>query len=375
MRASPAGAVLWGALLVVVSCSTFDGLVATLDENGALLDAGAGAPGASGASGASGKGSDGPDASFDADADAAPDAPPSAAPGFLSFDDALRLCRKIAACPRLGLSALISTAIPLDVSRFSSCVSWAAGPLPADHPNIAAQGAALSCIAQASSCEDAAECIWYEAVNAGDPRCKGIDTVAGVCADKGRTVNICPAAIQHCNGDFWGAGSTCIFDPSQGYAYCARTEGCPAARCDGDLYTSACAGPMQPYQTVNCALIGTTCGLDSLGIHGCLANGTVKKCASLDPVVQCAGNVVEVCTGYQGAEFNCASLGGTCSNAKGVVRCALPGDTCTAADPGIDACSGSVLSLCFAGQPMTFDCSKVGMTCKPPANGLSGRCD
>ena len=81
-----------------------------------------------------------------------------------------------------------------------------------------------------------------------------------------------------------------------------------------------------------------------------------------------------VCDGFDRGEFDCATLGGTCSKTAGTARCARPGDACGPDDQAINVCTGTKLSLCVGGKTVTYDCAKDGLGCIAGTTAQSGRC-
>ncbi|HEX7664118.1 MAG TPA: hypothetical protein VF407_06405 [Polyangiaceae bacterium] len=300
--------------------------------------------------------------------------------GFLSLEDAVKFCVNAFKCDNLALSTLESIDVPIDTQHFSSCVDWLTGPLPPDRLGAAETAKYLKCAADATTCNDATGCLWLELMDVGDPRCNGVDSGPltdsgsdpGSCSEDGGDVFFCEGtnpAIFHCSNGYWAPGTKCR-KGTDGSHYCDLAGACGGnADCDGGFLS---------YCSVNgnrlgfdCTLGGFTCGTDSTGDTDCLTNGTLRSCSSLE--VKCASDNVSVCDGLYNASYNCVAGGATCDDTY-TARCKRPTDTCSPASPGIDTCNGNVISLCAGGQPVSFDCSTIGLTCKAGTGGTTGHC-
>jgi hypothetical protein len=303
------------------------------------------------------------DASSDVDAGSLP-------PGYLSFEDAARLCALSFACDQINISVAISLAVNIDSLNFSLCMDWAAGPLPPDHQGIAIQQQVLQCVAQAQSCIAAGECLPLEDLDPGDPRCVGSDGGEYCVGDAGDTKLNCGQTpfAQHCNNGQLTPGQSC----HQGFAadggpnglhWCSLTPAgvnCPAtpSTCMGSI-EDYCGIPDELHSRYNCQTVGSTCGINDAGFLQC---GSFP-CTTVGP--SCAGDNVVVCDGNEGAPFNCAALGGTCSSKGNFFRCTRPSDACDSTDSDINQCgdAGDTISLCIGGQKTSFDCSSIGKKC------------
>jgi hypothetical protein len=111
---------------------------------------------------------------------------------------------------------------------------------------------------------------------------------------------------------------------------------------------------------------------DDSGVTSCYTGNMNEPCTS--PGTTCSGMVLQVCDGTTLSNFDCAALGDTCSAQGGPAICVHSGDTCTPFDTGENQCNGSSISLCIGGQPATFDCASIGMTCVPASGATSGHC-
>jgi hypothetical protein len=281
--------------------------------------------------------------------------------------------------------------------------------VPTNRVGFTYQQQALQCVAKATTCEKAGACFPLETMNPNDPRCwqpEGGTVEAGVCpdagdggdsgdagdagctieagpteildkcADDGGTVLKCQGTVKyalHCNTGYYAPGSSCVADVDD-TRWCALGTDCNVFTSCLGLTLDYCGGPASfVHESVNCTYAGRSCGedLDS-GKVECLAGDSIKSCnvAGAD----CHGDIVAVCDGITLSEFDCASLQGTCSKQQGVARCVRSTDSCTPFDQSMNTCAGNVISLCVGGQATSFDCSLIGMTCKPGAGAQSGHC-
>ncbi len=325
-------AALSGAVLVA-SCTTFDGLVATLGE---------GAPPGGG----------------------------GALPGYLPVDDAVRLCARATTCPMLAESIAFSLQIPVETRYFSDCVAWLTDPLPGDRQGRDTQIRFLRCSLDAKDCAAARLCMPYEKVTADDPRCQGV--AAGVCIEENRGISRCPDYLTHCENPYFKPGQSCVPDPDEGNV-CGVAGGCAESTCDGSFLQACYSNPKYPVSVYDCASSGYACGLDQVGEPGCLTRGNESlTCQSVGSA--CTGNLVAVCDGYQFSQYNCEALGGTCDSLRGPPRCVLPADECSPYDADIHGCDGTSITLCLGGKKKSYDCAGLGLSCKPATGDSSAHC-
>ena len=206
----------------------------------------------------------------------------------------------------------------------------------------------------------------------------GCSLTASTCADiiacRGYgypTAADCPASGPHCNGnraanctgaatgnvtDCAVTGGTCAMYLSGGTTYascnvapgCSESDGLP--HCNGNtLYT--CYG-------------GTGIGKNCFTAETCKTVGTTTSCYPNLPACspsgsKCVGNDIDYCfTTGMGTTFACSHVGLECQNAS----CIAPG--CSAANETScsESCSGTVMSLCVGGAPVTVDCAKYGFS-------------
>jgi hypothetical protein len=310
-------------------------------------------------------------------AEAASDAsPPDAGAGYLSLDDAVRFCANAFKCPYLPSSVIYSLGVPVESLHFSACVNWLAGPIPQDRPGIALQAQWLQCAAKATTCQQAGSCMWWEIIDPKDSRCAGNDAgQGGSCNEDGGAAYYCASGvIAHCTHPAYPPGATCLVGTNNDHRCATDKPPCTKADTCMGSFQRYCASS-GVYEGYDCAILGYTCGLDPMsGYIQCLSDGVYKTCNA--PAVTCdqSGNWVNVCDSTQIGTFKCSSLGGTCDPSGATPRCKLPGEKCNPYDKAFDQCTGNSISLCVGGQPTTFDCAKVGLTCKPASGPTSAHC-
>lgn len=346
-----------GAL--VASCMTFNGVNLPAQSD----------------SGGGGDSTTPPDAGGDAPAgDATPDGP--TAQTYLPLATAAKLCSRIFACPYLSSSIQNSNAVLADPTNYSLCVHWLAGPLPSDRLGISLQQQTFQCMASASSCTQAGECVSYETLAPGDPRCAadaGVGDGGPRCTDDGGTILGCSGLYAlHCNSPYYAAGTSCLLG-ADGTLGCALGTNCTVnASCIGSSLFDECGTGNNLHFQLNCPYAGYDCNTtQDGGLIGCLTGNQSLDCTALG--TQCVGDVVQVCDGVNWSAFDCAALGGTCSSTGGSAICVSSGDQCTPFDPSINQCSGTNISLCVGGKKQTFDCASVGLTCLP-GTAVSAHC-
>lgn len=308
----------------------------------------------------------------------APDSGPLA-PGFLSIDDAARVCSLAFRCPELARSITLSSGVPVDNLNYSLCMNWLGGPIPSSRVGFVLQSQMLACVAKSGTCTEAGGCVLQELIGPGDPRCAPIDagadgsTVPPIqCIDNGTTVLRCAGGVPdalHCSTAYFGPGSSCLED-MQGQFWCATGTDCTG----GD----SCVGSLLSYCGldlrfgINCAAIGNTCGNDpATQLLDCLTEGEKRTCENGGGVT-CAGDILEVCSGTI-SQYNCADLGGTCVTSPGTL-CVRPDDTCSPYDLEVNVCNGSSISLCMGGRPVSFDCGAIGLACLPADGSNPAQC-
>lgn len=349
LRASVVAAAWVGGLLLAVcagSCTTFNGVTVPPPVTDAASDVAI-------------------DVAIDVAVDAAPDGGP-AAHSLLSMQDAARVCALAAKCPYLSPSLQASSAIPADPSNFSLCMHWLAGPFPPDRLGFGLQQQSVACMAMATTCAQAAACVSLEYLDPADVRCGDAGADAGPsCADDGGTILYCGTHYAaHCNTAYFAAGSKCTVGSGQLYG-CALGANCTVTNtCVGSSVFDECGSTDNLHYRLNCDYEGYDCSeVPDGSLIGCLSGNEAYPCSTLDTSCASDGVTVQVCDGYDYSLYDCASLGGTCSNKGGGGICATKNDKCTPFDANVNMCSGNVVSLCVGGQPQTFDCSSIGMSC------------
>ncbi len=306
-------------------------------------------------------------------------------PTFLSLDDAARVCARLDKCPVLGKSITYSVAVALDPVNYSLCMDTLAGPIPSTHVGTALQSATLGCVAKGTTCITAAACLSQEFLDTTDTRCNKIPKDAGADANPG-AYQYCDTDAQalvrcdpqytfdilHCATGFFGPAATCQLTPD-GTRTCVSGVDCPTTACAGNNLNYCSASGV--HVVTNCASLGQVCGKDVTidgGDFECLTSDRLKTCTAAGS--DCDNRIVSICDGFDRAEFDCQSLGGTCTKSAGTARCQRPSDECVPEDPKINVCTGTKISLCVGGKSTTYDCASVGLGCIAGTSSLSGRC-
>lgn len=345
-------------------------------------------------------------------------APPAATQlgsAYLPLKDAARVCALAFSCPNSFNGDLVSAvSIPFDTLNFSVCMHWMAGPIPTNRIGFNFQQQTLQCLAKASSCSTAYECLPFETLVPGDPRCAPLDAGAGGtagagggledasadgaedagaagasgasggggslpderCGNDGGAIYKCQNAYKYalnCGNAYYAPGSHCVAD-TDGTRWCAVGDNCNVyLSCIGSLL-DYCGGPDGwTHESINCAYGGRSCGQDSdSGVLDCLTGSSLRKCYTAGTT--CVDSTVEVCDGLSVSLFDCSSIKATCSKSEGTARCMRNDDACKPSDPGINVCSGDVITLCVGGRKVSLDCKGAGLTCKPGAGAQSAHC-
>jgi hypothetical protein len=300
--------------------------------------------------------------------------------GYLSLQDAVRVCALAFTCPKLPRSIIESVSVPIDSSNFAVCVDWLAGPIDPGHVGIVTQASVLKCIAASGSCAEAGRCTAFEYFGKDDPRCldggppDATDWTA--CAEDGGTLLYCSTKYYdnlavHCTGVNFDNRSRCL-EGKDGQLACAIDETCPGPTCEGTFFYDTCSSYADLHVRFNCSAGGRTCGQDDAGYIGCITGEQFEQCSLY--AIKCADSRVRVCDGAYQAYYDCAALGGTCAENGAMAHCSRPGDSCDPADFTKIVCEGDTLQLCVGGAPVAFDCSSVGLACKPAQLPSSATC-
>lgn len=304
--------------------------------------------------------------------------PPTKIPyaGYLPLEQGVRVCALVHDCPMLYAAIARSIGVPASNARFSTCLSWIAGPLPATRYGLDVQAKMLQCIAEANDCPGALECAYVEPLAEGDPRCAGV--VGDQCLMGGILLDCTTEIAERCHTPYHGAGSECQLGLG-GTGRCALStciqQSSPPPRCTSGVYVR-CDPATNLRVAQDCNTVGLTCP------EG--AEGADAQCATIDGVFPCDepgravcspdGTRVRVCDGALASEFDCRDMDGHCVLEKSGARCVRPIDNCTPDSSGIDTCQGSVISLCIAGKKVSFDCADAGLSCIPPSAQENGHC-
>jgi hypothetical protein len=287
---------------------------------------------------------------------------------YLSMPDAAKFCSRIAECPEplLIQSTTNSVSVPLDPTNYSFCMTWIAGPIPADRIGVAYQRSVLECITNAADCDAANACSANEFYQGNDPRCAGeldagLDSGAEQCVDNGNAVQRCDLLDGlHCDNGYFSSSKCLLGD--DGTRWCASATNCSiTAQCVGSIL-EYCGAPSNLEFSIDCSTLGLTCGLDAkTQIVDCLTDGKRNVCAT--DTSQCDGPTAQVCNYEYYSPFHCAELGGTCDASHGNAFCRRTGDACTPFDADVNTCAGTKVKLCVGGQNVDFDCKSIGKTC------------
>jgi hypothetical protein len=308
--------------------------------------------------------------------------PVDSAQALATFADAARVCALVGRCPQLNLSLILSNGIPADPFSYSLCLQWLAGELPSSRVGLPLQRANIACMAHAEhdggldACSAAGACVGYEAIASNDPRC-GQSAPTSSCLTPTDVLRCDYQSIYHCAMPDFGPNMKCM-KGSDGQYECG-SAGCNDAglsQCLGDLI-DGCDTAYDLVSDINCASVGQRCGEDPSGQNGivCLTSpGQFMTCNTAGQMI-CNAGKVEVCADGAFSEWDCTSIGETCTTAGGGARCAAARDgACSPYDPGIDVCNGSVLTACVDGARVCLDCASIGLGCATGEGGPGGRC-
>lgn len=214
----------------------------------------------------------------------------------------------------------------------------------------------VSCVGQASSCDDVYACMGSaQACNAmgTSPYCDS--DVLYNCADVGGTQGVLVEA------DCGGRGLSCLSSPSGNPSICAGSF------CDPTSYAANCVGNVA-YNCIgtglvekDCSLLfpGTTCGvMEDSGFLVAQCRGDGDPCdASLKP--SCNGANLQVCQDGFAYERQCPPG----------LPCSIDPDTDIASCGAIvtagctpETCNGTELTYCLDGAPRTLDCAQLGFS-------------
>jgi hypothetical protein len=287
---------------------------------------------------------------------------------YLFPQDALGVCSKIWACPRLRDSIQFSLAVFTGdvvgnadaVDSFSVCMQWLAGPIPGNRTGFNEQQLRLACIAQAATCTQALDCLPFVL---NPPECKSVD--GGFwCADGGLLFECWGNRFSRCTDSFFGPNAAC--DPSSGH--CVTTAPYPSGRCQGSQQIDCFGG--SKFGTFDCALVGLECNsageCDFPGDVFPFAGFPSVRCWNDGGVALVSGHASQTrSVGY--SPFDCSALGATCrmSDAGLNAYCAFPDDAFDPTAGTSTQCNGDEIQVCFRGSMTPFPCSSIhdGGTC------------
>ncbi len=346
-----------GAVAGGLACTTFDGVTVPPDSGQVIQSVDAG----------------------DVMSSCAPVDSPQA---LATFADAARVCALVQKCSQLNLSLIFSDGIPADPFSYSMCLQWMAGQVPQSRVGLPLQRATIACIARAEQegganvCATAGACLGYEAIAPADPRC-GDGGVTSMCLGATDVLRCDYLTIYHCALPDFGPNMKCMKGSDGQYNCGSGTCGnMGVSQCLGDLL-DGCDTSYGLISDVNCASVGQHCGTDPTNQNGivCLTEpGKFQTCNTAGAIL-CDAGKVEVCADGAYSEWDCTSLGETCTMAGGGARCASShGGSCTPYDPDVDVCNGSVITACVDGAHVCFDCASIGLACSTGEGGPGGRC-
>jgi hypothetical protein len=310
-----------------------------------------------------------------------PAAEGGASTSYLSTDDAARLCTLLFQCPRLADAIELSIALPLDTPSsplgFSACMDWAAGPVDPNRIGLASQRQLLAAVASASSCTAAGAALPVQPADGG--------TTCGLtCADSTDLASCTPEAgtfVLPCTAPYFGQAGACFADDAG--ALCVSTGACAAGLSCSDVNTlRECLPPGNAtFTSYDCTLTARQCApLAKNALADCVIPGhNTAPCPLHDRRDACDGDAVLHCAGglFAETEFDCTAIGRTCSasNSAGAARCVhAAGDTCTPFDAGQNQCSGTTITTCIGGSPVSYDCHGIGKSCITGGPGQTAHC-
>jgi hypothetical protein len=209
--------------------------------------------------------------------------------------------------------------------------------------------AVLECYASAPDCTELLGCALCQA---GDTWCDG--DVAMRCELGAPVGQDCGAMGMTCliNGDV----ALCAEDFCQGYQ--ESCEGYDRVVCDGTtIYRTDCA---------DSNIVNGACAM--IGAEATCVTGPLTTCDDATFEVHCEGDVAVFCENDSVIQIDCTlnEYRTRCiPEPEGDWPiCVAPG-TCTDDD---EECVGTVLRLCVGGSMVEFDCSSIGATCSDSGN-------
>jgi hypothetical protein len=301
------------------------------------------------------------------------------APGFLSVDDAVKACARIADCYGLGFAIGAGLRIPLNVSAFSYCVTQLSTTLEPGRPGRELVTATLKKIAAAASCAEASAELNIELLRTDSPLCAGADAAppGGRCVDSKTLLRCGPDApvLFHCGKPLTPPEEVCVtFD---GGASCGTSLGCKPSgpECIGGVLTACGFG--RAYETlIDCNAIGMSCVIEPNGQFGCSVDQLVRGTDNTLVRGYCEGTKYFAASSQYYGAYDCATVGARCISRGEAALCAFESDECSPFASDVDKCGpgGKTIELCIGGKRVTYDCSNVGRVCGSEQGALSFRC-
>jgi hypothetical protein len=229
-----------------------------------------------------------------------------------------------------------------------------------------------ACTATAESCEDILDCTGAGFVDDNAPvtcsdavarcegnlavNCGGLNDIPPFfidCDRMGGECGIRPDDIADCL-----VNDACTQpDPGPGESY---ASGCVE---NTDLYYYCAGGKGYGYDCTNFA---ANCEETETG-GGCFYS--VTSCGA--DSVSCSGDTAVQCVDGERYQYDCGSVGLSCAVDPPYRYCLAPGCTTTDADTCEESCSGSELTFCYGGAPVTVDCQDYGFeSCREVEDGI-----
>lgn len=215
--------------------------------------------------------------------------------------------------------------------------------------DISSVNSYYDCMANAGSCVEAVACQSTECAEQ-DPACQG------------NTLVLCwmGSLIRYdCSRD----GKRCLLD-SDGWGTCAD-ETCTEAQegiwCEDDQQVVCSYGLLMRNDCGRYSPHGTCHETDGDAV---CVDDPVTSCDPETFNARCEGNIVVACDPETGlvASLDCSTLTPFEIACEGG-QCRLPGPSCGELEEAECRCQGSVLSCCMVGMLEEFDCASLGLSC------------
>jgi hypothetical protein len=160
-------------------------------------------------------------------------------------------------------------------------------------------------------------------------------------------------------------GGTCDIRPDN-IADCVVVDSCSEPDPTGsENYASGCVGDDYYYCAGgkgfgnDCTKFAADCEMGDNG-YGCFYS--VTSCGA--DSTSCSGDTIVQCTDGERFQYDCGSTNLECT-IDTYSYCLAPGCSGADADDCTESCSGSELTFCYGGAPVTIDCQDYGFdSCK-----------